>query len=78
TVQVGASAPLGPGLLMVELVRTWQGGNEAVISKRRDTTTMAYDYPFSKRTDVYAAWRYDKVSDLNPGNTFGVGLRHKF
>ena len=78
TVQVGASAPLGPGSLMVEWVRTWQGGNEVAIAKRRDTTTVAYDYPFSKRTDVYAAWRYDKVSDLNPGNTFGVGLRHKF
>ncbi len=78
TMQMGASAPLGHGLLMLEWARTWQGGNEALASRRRDTTTMAYDYPFSKRTDVYAAWRYDKVADLNLGNTFGMGLRHKF
>ncbi|QBY55449.1 porin [Cupriavidus oxalaticus] len=78
TMQIGASVPLGPGLLMAEWVRTWQGNNEALASRRRDTTTLAYDYPFSRRTDAYAAWRYDKVSDLNPGNTFGLGLRHKF
>lgn len=78
TVQVGASAPLGPGSLMAGWVRTWHGSNELIDSKRRDTTTVAYDYPFSKRTDVYAAWRYDKVTELNPGNTFGVGMRHKF
>jgi len=78
TMQVGASVPVGVGSVMAEWVRTWQGGNELLDSSRRDTTTLAYDYPFSKRTDVYAAWRYDKVADLNPGNTFGVGLRHKF
>jgi len=78
TMQVGASAPLGPGSLMATWVRTWQGGSETLGSARRDTTTLAYDYPFSKRTDLYAAWRYDKVTDLNPGNTFGLGLRHKF
>jgi predicted porin len=77
-VQFGISAPLGPGSLMASWVRTWQGSNELIDSRRRDTATVAYDYPFSKRTDIYAAWRYDKVTDLNPGNTFGVGLRHKF
>ncbi len=52
--------------------------SESINSSRRDTTTLAYDYPCSKRTDMYAAWRYDKVASLNPGNTFGLGLRHKF
>lgn len=78
TMQVGASVPIGPGTLMAEWARTWQGGNEALQSARRDTTTVAYDYPFSKRSDIYAAWRYDKVTAFNPGNSFGIGLRHKF
>ncbi|AEI82673.1 porin transmembrane protein (plasmid) [Cupriavidus necator N-1] len=78
TMQVGASVVIGPGTLMAEWARTWQGGNEALQSVRRDTTSLVYDYPFSKRSDIYAAWRYDKVTALNPGNTFGVGLRHKF
>ena len=55
----------------------WNAQNVCFASAHRDTATLACDYPFSNRTDVYAAWRYDKVSDLNPGNSVGVGLRHK-
>ncbi|MGO4829864.1 porin [Cupriavidus sp. 2KB_15] len=78
TMQVGASIPLGTGTVMAEWARTWQGGNETLQSTRRDTTSLVYDYPFSKRSDIYAAWRFDKVAGLNSGNTFGIGLRHKF
>ncbi|SOY44397.1 Porin transmembrane protein [Cupriavidus taiwanensis] len=78
TTQLGTSLPLPAGALMLAWARTWHGGNETILAARRDTATLAYDYPFSKRTDAYAAWRYDKVTGFGPGNSFAVGLRHKF
>jgi predicted porin len=78
TWQVGASVPVGHGVVSAEWARTNQGATNVFGDLRRDTTTLAYNYAFSKRTDVYLAWRYDKVTDYNPGNTVGLGLRHRF
>ncbi|WP_232232422.1 porin [Cupriavidus sp. amp6] len=78
TMQLGFSSPILAGTLLSSWARTWQGSGVAQQSARRDTVSIAYDYPFSKRTDVYVAWRYDKVTHLNAGNSAGLGLRHKF
>lgn len=78
TVQAGVSAPVGPGSLLVSWARTNQSSNEIISSAHRDTASVVYDYFFSKRTDMYAAYRYDKVSSLGTGNSFLLGLRHKF
>lgn len=76
--QLGASVPIGAGSLMASWVRTWRGDAATEPSARRDTATVAYDYPFSKRTDVYAAYRYDKATGFASASTFGLGLRHRF
>lgn len=44
----------------------------------RDTASLAYDYFLSKRTDVYAAYSYDKLASKPSGSTYGVGVRHSF
>lgn len=54
---------------------------------QRYVVSVGYDYPFSKRTDVYAAANYmqdsvdygNDTADRDPSAfTIGVGLRHKF
>lgn len=74
--QAGVSVPIGAGSLLASYgyVRT---KNDAV-GFIRHTGGVAYDYNLSKRTDVYAAYFYDKVSDSAHGDTFGVGMRHRF
>nr|WP_234305573.1 hypothetical protein [Diaphorobacter sp. J5-51] len=32
----------------------------------------------SKRTDVYAMYMNDKITNQSTGNSFGVGIRHRF
>lgn len=79
SMQLGATVPMmGQSSLMVTWVRTWQRGNDTIADAKRDTATIAYDYPFSKRTDSYMVARYDKVSGLNTAISFGLGVRHKF
>ncbi|MCF2135053.1 MULTISPECIES: hypothetical protein [Mycetohabitans] len=36
------------------------------------------DYLLSKRTDLYAAYRYDKFTDQSTVGTFGVSLCRRF
>jgi len=74
TVQVGASAPLGNGKLLAEWVKTeWSTPDVS-----RKTFTLGYDYNLSKRTDVYAMYMNDKITSQTNGNSFGVGIRHRF
>lgn len=77
TVQVGASAQIGTGSVLASwagtLRRPQQGNNV-----RWSTVALGYDYPLSKRTDVYAAWRYDTMTSVSSGNSVGVGIRMKF
>ncbi|RYF26985.1 MAG: porin [Comamonadaceae bacterium] len=73
TYQIGASAPLGQGKVLVEWVKTeWSFNTE------RKTFALGYDYNLSKRTDVYAMYLNDKYTGLNNGNSLGVGVRHRF
>jgi len=74
--QAGVSVPVGAGNVLASYgyVKTL---NE-VASFKRNTFAVAYDYNLSKRTDLYAAYFYDKITGLEHGDTFGVGMRHKF
>lgn len=74
--QLGASVPLGAGnvLLSYAYGRTKHGTNDF----SRNTTAIAYDYNLSKRTDLYAAYFYDKLTSQSHGEAFGVGMRHRF
>lgn len=74
TYQVGASAPLGNGKLLAEWVKTeWSTPDVS-----RKTFTLGYDYNLSKRTDVYAMFMGDKITNQTSGTSFGVGIRHRF
>ena len=74
TLQVGASAPLGGGSLLASWIKT-----ELSASKLdRKTFTLGYDYYLSKRTDVYAMFMNDRITSQPTGNSFGVGIRHRF
>ncbi len=83
TFQVGLSAPVGPGSLMVSLANskyTVEGGAVLATGEKRTTWAVGYDYFVSKRTDVYVAFTDDKFK--NPESfkqqIFGLGVRHRF
>ncbi|SIO60858.1 Outer membrane protein (porin) [Burkholderia sp. GAS332] len=75
TGQGGVTVPAGPGSVMASYAYSRDGGG---LNQTRQTASIGYDYPLSKRTDVYAAYMYDKISSQSSGDTYGVGLRAKF
>lgn len=75
TGQLGVSVPLGTGSVLASYAYTKSSGASNV---RRNTWAVGYDYPLSKRTDVYAAYLNDKISGLSSGNTLGGGVRLRF
>ena len=74
----GLTAPLGSGVLQLSTGddKTTSKATGAQIAKRT-TTSLGYVYSLSKRTDVYAFGMTDKVS-VGTGNSYVVGIRHKF
>ena len=76
TWQTSALIPAGPGNIMVEYAS----------SKNKFTGTkttfreyaVGYDYPLSKRTDVYVTAGRTEVTALTDGSTYGAGLRVRF
>lgn len=75
TGQLGASVPVGLGSVMLSVAYSRDSGG---LNQTRRSAAAGYDYPLSKRTDVYAAYLYDKFSGQSTGSTFGVGIRTKF
>jgi predicted porin len=75
TAQGGVTVPAGPGTIMASYAYSRDSGG---LDQTRQTAAVGYDYPLSKRTDVYAAYLYDKISSQSSGDTFGVGIRAKF
>ncbi|EON13651.1 porin [Pandoraea sp. SD6-2] len=73
--QLGVSVPLGGGSVMASFAYT---KNSGMNDTSRSTWALGYDYHLSKRTDLYVAYLNDKVSGLEAGNTFGMGMRTKF
>jgi predicted porin len=75
TTQIGASIPFGRGgKVLVSFAET----KRDVVDTSRKTLTMGYDYNLSKRTDVYAVAMSDKLTNTTNGNSFLVGIRHRF
>jgi predicted porin len=75
TGQLGVTVPAGPGTVMASYAYSRDSGGS---EQKRNTWALGYDYPLSKRTDVYAAYMYDRLSGQSSGDTFGVGIRAKF
>jgi predicted porin len=77
TAQAGASLQVGVGSVLA----SWAGTRRRLVDGSAvhwSTVALGYDYPLSKRTDVYAAWRYDTTSNVASGNNVGLGIRTKF
>lgn len=77
TAHLGLSVPQGAGRWML----AWARAHERAFVKapfRRNTAAAGYDYNLSVRTDVYASYLYDKLSTAADGNTYALGIRHRF
>ena len=83
----GGSVLVGAGYMDAEGADSMKNGNYENADISRWIVSAGYDYPFSKRTDVYGVLTYNQDSiekvtgqqDADP-NVFGVmvGLRHRF
>jgi predicted porin len=71
----GLSIAVGTGRILASYAYSRDAGG---LDQTRQTATLAYDYPLSKRTDVYAAYMYDRITDMSSGETAGVGIRSRF
>jgi predicted porin len=88
TAQIGASIPYGGGQFLVSAARTeikadanyaaLFGSNDWTSHVKRESISVGYDYFLSKRTDLYAAFMHDKITDSSGANSFGIGMRHRF
>ncbi|HUN90426.1 MAG TPA: porin [Burkholderiaceae bacterium] len=77
---LGLSVPLAGGSIMLDGAQTklatgWTG---TLSGAKWTTYALGYDYPLSKRTDVYVVDKDEKFTGLASANQFGVGIRHKF
>ena len=75
TAQAGVTVPVGLGAVMASYAYSRDSGG---LNQTRNTAAIGYDYPLSKRTDLYAAYLYDHIDNQSSGDTFGVGIRAKF
>ncbi|SOY42703.1 Porin [Cupriavidus taiwanensis] len=74
--QVGVSVPVGAGSLLTSYA--YGNTRNDVAGMGRHTAAIAYDYNLSKRTDLYAAYFYDRVTGRPHAETIGAGMRHRF
>ncbi len=80
TMSASADLAAGPGKFMLAYANTkWTTAPVTTRdSTKRSTISLGYDYTMSKRTDVYAVLMNDKITNFDRGNSFAVGIRHKF
>ncbi|MFT4099804.1 MAG: porin [Burkholderiaceae bacterium] len=82
TYQVGASVPVGAGKVLASFASSKyeaSGGATLPSGDKRTNWALGYDYPLSKRTDVYAAYSNQKFRNPETySRIFGVGVRHAF
>ncbi|BDB27011.1 porin [Cupriavidus sp. P-10] len=74
--QVGTSIPAGAGSVLASYA--YANTRNDVAAMGRHTAAIAYDYNLSKRTDLYAAYFYDRVTGRPHAETLGAGMRHRF
>lgn len=78
TLSLGASAPFGQGKFLAAWAQTKRKGTVIGADQKRNTISVGYDYDLSKRSDVYAVYMNDRITNQSNGNSFGVGIRHRF
>lgn len=75
---LGATVPAGNGKILVAWARTQRDGAAVGEEEKRSTASVGYDYDLSKRTDLYAVYMNDRITDRSSGDSVGVGIRHRF
>lgn len=78
TTSLGASVPTASGKFITAWAETKRSGAAAGADQKRDTTSIGYVHDLSKRTDVYAVAMNDRITSQPSGNSFGLGIRHRF
>ena len=78
TTSVSADLAAGPGKVLVAYANTKFTRSSSTVTSKRDTFSLGYDYNFSKRSDGYVVLMNDKITGFDRGNSFAVGLRHRF
>lgn len=76
--QLGASVPLGKGALLAAYGTSDVDVAGPTPERTSQIMTLGYDYPMSKRTNVYAIYMSEKFTGLSNGTTYAVGMRHRF
>ena len=71
--ELGARVPVGAGAVLA----AW-GRVSPTTGADRNTVSLGYDYNLSKRTDVYAVAMRDKIDGLSSGQSYSLGIRHRF
>lgn len=75
--QLGAKVPIGAGAALASFgYDKWE--NEVGASDKYKIGTLGYLYNLSKRTELYGTYMREAITALNAGNTYAVGIRHKF
>lgn len=74
TASLSADLAAGPG----KVLAGWANTKWTASGAKRDTFSLGYDYNLSKRTDLYAVYMNDKITNYDRGNSFAVGVRHRF
>lgn len=69
----GAAVPIGNGKILAQYSQI-----SASLGADRKTFSFGYDHYLSKRTDVYAVAMSDKLDNLSDGNSYSLGIRHRF
>lgn len=78
TGQFGVTVPVATyGSILADFAYTKSSGPQSD-NVHRTTWAVGYDYALSKRTDLYAAFKYDRYSGETTGLTYGAGIRHNF
>jgi predicted porin len=78
TLSLGLSVPAGGGKVLAAWAQTKRDGAVVGADLKRNTTSIGYDYDISKRTDLYAIVMNDRITSVDSGNSFGLGIRHRF
>jgi predicted porin len=74
SIELAATAPIGPGKLKAAWIRMDPQGANNTQSK----IGLGYDYPLSKRTGVYADLGMGKEDNKTNNRAYAFGLKHTF
>lgn len=77
TTQLGAAVPVGAGRFMASVARTERKVTNGA-ETHRTTWAAGYDHFLSKRTDLYAVYMRDRLTDFSSSGSVGFGMRHRF